>query len=459
MRRALSALALVLTVASCTGGSSPASPRSGASPSLFLPSPVGSGTGSSSEPTSSGPEPIALPVVATTSGPLAFEDQGYLDGMRLAVQEVDRRGVKGRPIALEIYDDGGDPGRAADLLEAALETKPPAILYVGPGDGLSPMRQRFAQTGTPVFLLSGDLYTTRSLFPEVFQTTIPWEWQANVVARYLVVDRKAGRTVFVGAGSDAEAAADATRAALSYWGGTLSATVTTGAGGPVEAARSKAKGADTVIVHGSAADARRIAETVTRLRHPPRIAGPTALLSADPRPQAGSVACETYAWAGWAQAIPRVGAFRTAFAAMTGGPSSGEGQEGYDAVHLVAWALRPDPGAGGPQVLARLEEAHGFAFAGFPIDLGPDDHLLPPRDQLGLFAVAGGGERVDPWQIPGTEPWRAVMRTFTYDGRRTSILDTDRTVFFPWWNDHLPGPHYWRSIYGIATRPLEDALH
>jgi hypothetical protein len=51
------------------------------------------------------------------------------------------------------------------------------------------------------------------------------------------------------------------------------------------------------------------------------------------------------------------------------------------------------------------------------------------------------------------------MRTFTYDGQRTSVLDVDRTVFFPWWTKYLPGPHYWRSIYGIATRPKDDPLH
>jgi ABC-type branched-subunit amino acid transport system substrate-binding protein len=457
VRRIGLAFSIALIAVSCTGSSSPPHSPAAGSASLFLPSPTTSGSG----PTASeGPPPIVLSVVATTSGSLAAEDQGYLEGMRLAVQEIDEgRGVSGRRLALEVYDDGGDPGRATDLLRAALDEKPPAILYVGPGEGLAPLRERFAQAGAPVFLFTGDLYTSHGLFPEAFQTTIPWEWQANVIARYLVVDRRAGRTVFVGAGSDADVAATAAGAALAYWGGKLSATVTTTAGGPLEGVRSKARGADAVIAYGSATDTDRIAQAVARLRDPPRVAAATPMLSADPHPRPGTVACQTYAWAGWAQPIPRVGAFRTAFAAMTGGPPSGGGQEGYDAVRLLAWGLRRTRPAGGPELLAQLEQAHGVAYAGFPIDLGPDDHLLPPRDQLGLFAVAGPDETVDPWQIPGTEPWRAIMRTFTYDGRRTSILDTDRTVFFPWWNDQLPGPHYWRSIYGIATRPNKDAVH
>jgi len=50
------------------------------------------------------------------------------------------------------------------------------------------------------------------------------------------------------------------------------------------------------------------------------------------------------------------------------------------------------------------------------------------------------------------------MRTFTYDGTRTNVLDIDRKVFFPFWGKDQPGPEYWRSRYGIATRP-GDRLH
>jgi len=92
------------------------------------------------------------------------------------------------------------------------------------------------------------------------------------------------------------------------------------------------------------------------------------------------------------------------------------------------------------------------------VDFGPDDHVFAPRDELGLFAVAGPKERLDPWEVAGTDPWRPVMRTFTYDGRRTSVLDMDRKVFFPFWGKDQPGPVYWRSRYGIVTRP-NDPLH
>jgi ABC-type branched-subunit amino acid transport system substrate-binding protein len=455
------AFALIFSAAACTGGSSPTGTPAHGTPSLFLPS-TGSSASGSGEPSStgSGKPPIVLPVVATTSGPLAAEDQGYLDGMRLAVQEIDQDGgVKGRALALDFYDDGGDPDQATQAIDEALDQKPVAILYVGPGEAVIPLRPRLEQKGTPLILLSGDLYSSRGLFPQVFQTTIPWEWQANVIARYLVLDRKAGRTVFVGAGADATVAAGATAAAMAYWGGKLAATVTTGAGGSVDAARAKAKGAAAVIAYGATPDLGRVVQSLAGLRKPPRIAGPASLLSSAPRPPPGTVACYTYTWAGWSQPIPRVGVFRTAFATMTGRGATGMEQEGYEAVRLLSWGLRRTGAAGGTELVGQFEQAKGLLFSSFPIDLGPDDHVLPPRDQLGLFAVAGRDEKVDAWQIHGTEPWRAVMRTFTYDGQRTSVLDVDRTVFFPWWTKYLPGPHYWRSIYGIATRPKDDPLH
>src|SRR5439155_20794930 len=251
---------------------------------------------------------------------------------RLAVQEIDAaHGVSGRPLALDIHDDAGDVDRATQLVGEALDRRPVAILYVGPGPALSPLRARFEQAGTPVVLLSGDLYTGRELFPQVFQTTIPWEWQAHVIARYLVVDRKADRMVFAGAGPEAKAAAGATRAAVAYWGGKVEDVVTIPAGGALDRVISAARGASALIDFGSSSDADRIARAVAGLPKPPRIAGPPSLLAATPRPAPGTVACYTYTWAGWAQPITRVAAFRTAFATMTGHGTAGLEQEGYDA--------------------------------------------------------------------------------------------------------------------------------
>ncbi len=89
--------------------------------------------------------------------------------------------------------------------------------------------------------------------------------------------------------------------------------------------------------------------------------------------------------------------------------------------------------------------------------LGPDDHTLTDETFLGLFAVAGPGEEPEPW-VAGT-PWRPIVRTFTFDGQRTSFLERDRRVFFPFWREGRPSPKFGRSRYGITTRAAEDPVH
>ena len=162
---------LVLLAAACTGPVAAPIPSSSttASPS---PSPVPDG----------GPA-IAVQVVAATSGTEAEQDRSYLEGMQLAVADVNAAGgIGGRPIALELHDDQGATGTATDVMQTILAQRPAAVLYVGPGAALSPVRESFEQTDTPVILLEGDLYTSRGLFPQLFQTTIPWEWQAKARA-------------------------------------------------------------------------------------------------------------------------------------------------------------------------------------------------------------------------------------------------------------------------------------
>jgi ABC-type branched-subunit amino acid transport system substrate-binding protein len=457
----LTLLALALLAAACTG-----SPSGG--PSATPTSPQPSPAASTSVPA------IALQVVATTSGPQAEEDRGYLDGMQLAVQDENAAGgVDGRAIGLEVHDDAAAVGTATDLMEGLLSHHPAAILYVGPGKALSPLRANFEQTGTPVVLLEGDLYTSRGLFPQVFQTTIPWEWQAHVIARYVVVDRKAKDIVFIGEGPEAPAASKTLAAALAYWGGHLAASFDDRSLDPstgLTPALKRAGRADWVVAFGPPIASLDLVNAIEeqagidRSTNPgarPGITGPASLLVSGgglARPEPGTTACSTYTWAGWAQPIRRVGAFRAAFTRMTGAEPAGLEQEGYDAVRVLARALGKTGGAGGAKLVSAVEATQGLVLSGFPVDFGPDDHMFAPRDELGLFAVAGPKERLDPWEPPGTDPWRPVMRTFTYDGRRTNVLDMDRKVFFPFWGKDQPGPVYWRSRYGIVTRP-NDPLH
>lgn len=392
------------------------------------------------------------------SGDTAGEDRPYLDGMLTAATVVRVVGDVGvRELSFAVHDDQGKPEEAARLLGEILEDDPTAILYVGPGDVLSSLRPRLVDAGGPVVLLGGDLYTSRGLFRQVFQTSIPWAWQAHVIARYLVRDREANRIVFAAAGPEAEEATTALRASLGYWGGSLADAVTLPAGGALAGALAAVREADAVVVLGSPFDVGRLAAGVEETPESPQVAGSSHLLGATSDPAPGTVACYMYTWAGWAEPIPRVGSFGSGFEALTEHPVVGLEQEGFDAVRILGATLARTSGRGGAELVGALEQTRNLTFSGFPVTLGPGDHLFPSRDELGLFAVAGPNEEMDPWQESG-EGWRALMRTFTYDGRRTNILPRDRRIFFPFWNQMLPAPNYWRSRYGIVTR-TNDQLH
>src|SRR5439155_11214749 len=133
-----------------------------------------------------------------------------------------------------------------------------------------------------------------------------------------------------------------------------------------------------------------------------------------------------YTWAGWADPIRRVGSFRDRFRAFAGHPPQGLEQEGYDAVRTLVAGLQATHGVGGVRLTGALESLPDHTYSSFPIHFGPDDHTFLPRDELGLFAVPGRSEPLDAWMVRGADGWRALMRTFTYDGESTNVLDADR---------------------------------
>ncbi|MDP8956811.1 MAG: ABC transporter substrate-binding protein [Actinomycetota bacterium] len=411
--------------------------------------------------------PLVIDVVADVTPEGASEEatNSYLDGMRLAVRAVNRGGgVDERPIRLALHDHEGRVNSAKGLIRPLI-SESLAVMYVGPGSTLLPLRPALEEAGTPVILLEGDLYTSRNLFREVFQTTIPWAWQATVIARYLVRDRQARDIVFLGTGPESRMAAPSAEAAAAYWGGRLTGSFTDRSAEPqmgLTDAYVRAGRADAVITFGEPLDALHDVNAIEEVaREPPRISGSAALLQPNPglaHPEPGATACYAYTWAGWAQPIERVAAFRKSFRRVFGRLPSGFEQEGYDAVRVVVEGLKRTEGTGGRRLTAALERLPTQTFSSVPVDLGPDDHLFLPRDELGLFAVPGPNEELDPWQDPDRPNWRPLMRTFTYDGRRTNVLDRDKRAFFPFWRKNRPAPYYWQSRHGITTRP-SDRLH
>jgi len=354
-----------------------------------------------------GPAGTVFPVVVAEGA-----HRSYMEGMELAAAEV---GVE--------LDVRPTPAPVAGLRQI-LVGAPPAVFVVGAPDAVAAARPDIEAAGVPVILVGGDLYSDRRLFRYAFQTAIPLRWQARVLARYLVFDRGHDTIAVVGDGTlGAEALAEEGASPA----GSLD-------------------GADAVLAlrptHRAPAGAQLAAvnEAVLLRRVPP-----------------GTVVCVPYTWAGWADMLPRVHRFRWRFERAHGRPPAGFEQEGYDAVRAVAEALDRTGGQGGDALVRALEGFREETYSSLPIRLGPDDHVLAEESQLGLFAV--DDRAVPAGEAQGQVPWRALMRTFTTDGQKVNLLDRDKKVFFSGWKRRKPSPRYWKSEFGIVTRPDEDLLH
>jgi Periplasmic binding protein len=330
-------------------------------------------------------------------------------------------------LAVEVVDAGPHPVSA---LRELVASRPPAVVVLDQPAAVTAARPEIEAARVPVLLVGGDLYSTRSLYRYAFQVSIPVAWQARVLVHYLVSDR--GYEVIGVAGPDP--------------GGVFAAAL-------AEEGVSEAETheADAVLSLGP----RQLA-TVSPDAQP--ALSSDALAATDGFPP-GTVACGPYTWAGWADMIPRVHAFRERFAARYGRDPLGPEQEGYEALRALAEALDRVGGRGGDALVRELESFREETYSSIPIRLGPDDHVLAEQSQLGLFAVAASDEEPAVGEAIGTVPWRALMRTFTTDGERVNLLDRDKRLFFPGWSLREPSPNYWRSRYGIVTRPEEDPLH
>jgi hypothetical protein len=150
--------------------------------------------------------------------------------------------------------------------------------------------------------------------------------------------------------------------------------------------------------------------------------------------------------------------FRGRFAARFGREPSGLEQEGYDAVRAVVDGLAMADGRCGDALVRALESFREETYSSTPIRLGPDDHVFAEESHLGLFVVSRPGEPA-PGEDIDPVPWRPLMRTFTTNGTRVNLAEPDVRTFFPNWRPMRPRPNYWRSEYGIVTRPGEDPLY
>ena len=399
------------------------------------------------------PEPPPTATIRLVAGDepglAAFEE-----GVRFAVEEVVREG----DLALRLL--------MAPSIRGALGLQPQAIIAIGEAAEVTEARAMIEETRTPVVLMGGDLYSSRSLFRYAFQTSVPYRWQAGVAAKYLVADRGYDSIAVVADGGTAGVSTEDMAAALAEEGAGASATFSIG---PAATAREAVQtaveaGADAIFFQGRTAIAADVSSELGQLEDPPQLALSAEALDVsfptEPnRPLPGTVACYTYAWSGWADMLPRVHDFRERFAESVGHYPASLEQEGYDAVMAIADALVRTSGEGGDRLVQELETFRKETYASVPVRLGPDDHVLAEQSHLGLYAVE---EPIDA-ALPSGEAsslvsWRPILRTFTTDGEKVNFLDRDKRIFFPFWRPKRPTPKYWRSEYGIVSRP-SDPLH
>jgi hypothetical protein len=373
-------------------------------------------TDSESAPT---PAPQAAPTTPSPEGPppdvvvIADPEAPEADGIRFAAEEAG--------LEISFVDPAGDPQGA---LLRTVEGRPPAVIVVRAPAAVVRARPDIEAAAVPVIEIGSDLYSERALFRYAFQVSIPLTWQARVLAHYLVADRGYDRIGIIGNPPLA-------RAALAEEG--------------------------LAPVAGSEAEAFLALAGPPRGLSGPQLATPAETLEYADWAPPGTVACAPYTWTGWAEPIPRVARFRGRFLGRFGREPGLPEQEGYDAARVLADALDRSGGRGGDALVRALESFRDETYASTPIRLGPDDHVLAEESHLGLFALEPVGV-----QAPGEDleplPWRPLMRTFTTNGRRVNLFERDVRVFFPNWRQPAPRPNYWRSRFGIITRP-DDPLH
>jgi ABC-type branched-subunit amino acid transport system substrate-binding protein len=420
---------------------------------------------SCSDPEAAPPKSEKTPIASPTEEPqpppsatirfVGSDDPGlasYEEGMRFAAEEIAAEGA----LNLEILE--------APSVSAAVGLAPTAIVVVGDARAVAEARPVIEEARVPVILMGGDLYSSRQLFRYAFQTSIPYRWQARVLAHYAVTDRGYESIGLVADPTLGEATNGAIVEEISGEGGNVTATaaVADRADADRVAADLAASGVGGAMFLGSAEKAAFLSQALANTEGAPQLllSGEALDVSfANHIPRAGTVACYAYTWSGWADMLPRVHDFREAFSGSFDHYPASLEQEGYDATKALAAVLLRTQGEGGERLVQELEKFREETYSSTQVRLGPDDHVLAEESHLGLFAIeepVDGG--LPPPEASSLLPWRPILRTFTTDGEKMNFLDMDKKVFFPFWQPKRPTPKYWRALYGITSRP-SDPLH
>lgn len=401
-----------------------------------------------------GADPDERPKLVFLGDPARDPDRLYLQGATLAVEQESRRSGERERLQIVLGGRPSGTGLASFTDDPAVV----AVLTVGGSRAIREAAEAVEREALVIFELQDDLYTSGLLGTSVFQSSTPHFWQASRLARYFGPDDR--RYKRVGLAREPGRQGSSAAAALSGALGGLGVQFADAEGTPERSLARLAKSKPSaVVIEGSPAYISSVVERLSLEERRylgrdeitdgwrPQVAGFDSLVGLAVPP--GSVAVSDYALpVGPANRIGEVrelvGAFEDRFGHMPRGPE----WVGYETVMVIAHAAEQAESSDDQPLQAALENLDGVRFGHLPVSFGPDDHVLPDRDLLGLWVATSNGE--------SSEGWTHLMRTFTSDLRLSNILKEDWKAFFPGTDPRGRAPPYERSEAGVTTGPEDD---
>jgi len=345
-------------------------------------------------------KPVVIGVVYNLTGTMASIDVPGLEGMKLAVERVNRSGgVLGRPLALEVRDGASDPERCRDAAKELTQAGVSAIAGLNDSDFALVAGEVATHARIPFVTAGATLPTLpRMLGPYYFMTCFGDDAQGKAVAKFVLrrkniqsmfvlTDRDFAFTTalagyftkgYVARGGDIPARQHFSAASTNPLGGALPACLTTGI-------------CQAVFVSGVPED---LVPSVTALRAA-GYAGPifsgdgfdTPLLSQLGDKAASGIFFSTHV--SYDSPRQEVRRFVADWKALCGSePDNGFAALGYDTVGLIADAVRRAKSSEPAQVRRALSATR--KYSGVTGDISYTEPLSPPLKPVIMVRFENG---------------------------------------------------------------------
>jgi branched-chain amino acid transport system substrate-binding protein len=160
-------------------------------------------------------EPIKIGVVGPMTGLAAFVGKNMVEGIQLAVEDINRTGgVLGRPVEFVQRDDEFDPAKTTTAVRELIEKEHVAALF-GPASTTSylSVARIIEDNEVPAWVIMAGPELTENVNPYAFRAFIPDTLEIDALAKFAA---KRYGTIAIVTGNDAEGQsfAAATKAAL-----------------------------------------------------------------------------------------------------------------------------------------------------------------------------------------------------------------------------------------------------